>query len=83
LRPEKRLELSTVLKATPFLLSVLGTLLFRNVGCGVDEIERAMEDLIAARRRGVEEASELVNQRSVRTPYGGALKQRHSGADHE
>src|SRR5262249_13433264 len=30
LRPEKRLELSFVLEAAPFLLSVLGTLLLRN-----------------------------------------------------
>jgi pyruvate,water dikinase len=57
LRPEKRLELSSVLKVAPFLLSVLGVLLFRNPGRGVNEIERAMEDLIAARRRRVEEVS--------------------------
>jgi pyruvate,water dikinase len=57
LRPEKLLELSSVLKAAPFLLSVLGTLLFRNVGRGVGEIERAMEDLIAERRRRVEATS--------------------------
>jgi pyruvate,water dikinase len=57
LRPEKRLEPASVLKAAPFLLSVLGTLLFRNLGRGVDEIERGMEDLIAEGRRKVEEAS--------------------------
>src|SRR5262249_48625934 len=43
LRPEKRLELLSVLTAAPFLLSILGTLLFRNVSRGVNEIERAME----------------------------------------
>src|SRR5262249_53339690 len=57
LRPEKRFELSAVLKAAPFLLSVLRTLLFRNLGREVGEIERAMEGLIAERRRRVEEAS--------------------------
>src|SRR5262249_12222244 len=34
LRPEKRLELSFVLKAAPFLLSVLGNLLLRHLGRG-------------------------------------------------
>jgi pyruvate,water dikinase len=57
LRPEKRLGLSSVLKAAPFLLSVLGTLLFHNLGRGVDEIERAMTDRIAQWRRSIEEAS--------------------------
>jgi pyruvate,water dikinase len=57
LRPEKRLELSFVLKAAPFLLSVLGTLLFRNLGRGVGAIERAMTDRIAVWRRKIEEAS--------------------------
>jgi pyruvate,water dikinase len=57
LRPEKRLGLSSVLKAVPFLLSVLGTLLLRNVSRGVNEIERAMADRIAEWRRRVEEAS--------------------------
>src|SRR5215472_2141808 len=57
LRPEKRLGLSFVLKAAPFPLSVLGTLLFQNVRRGVKEIERAMEDLLAERRRWVLEAS--------------------------
>src|SRR5262249_7074370 len=36
LRPGKRLEPSSVLRAAPFFLSVLGTLLFRNVGRGVN-----------------------------------------------
>jgi pyruvate,water dikinase len=66
LRPEKRLGLSSVLTATPFLLSVLGTLLFRRLGRGVNEIERSMEDLIAARRRRVEEASGPERVRQVR-----------------
>jgi pyruvate,water dikinase len=57
LSPEKRLELSFVLKAAPFPLSVLGTLLFRNVRRGVNEIERAMDDLLAKRRKWVEETS--------------------------
>jgi pyruvate,water dikinase len=57
LRPEKRLEPSSVLKIAPFLLLVLRILLFRNPGRGVNEIKRAMEDLIAERRRRVEEAS--------------------------
>src|SRR5262249_32090227 len=57
LRPEKRLGLSFVLKAAPFLLSVLGALLFRNLSRGVDEIERAMADRIAQWRRGGEEAA--------------------------
>src|SRR5262249_9487719 len=57
LLPEKRLELSSVLKAAPFLLSVLGALLFRNLGRGLDEIERAMTERIAKRRRRIEEAS--------------------------
>jgi pyruvate,water dikinase len=51
LRPEKRLELTFVLKAAPFPLSILGTLLFRNVQRGVREIERAMEQLIAKSQR--------------------------------
>jgi pyruvate,water dikinase len=55
LRPEKRLE--SVLRIAPFLLSVLGILLFRNPSRGVSEMERAVEDLIAERRRWVEEAS--------------------------
>jgi pyruvate,water dikinase len=38
------------------LLSVLGTLLLRDPGRGVKEIERAMEGLLAERRRRVEEA---------------------------
>jgi pyruvate,water dikinase len=57
LGPEKRLELSSVLKVAPFLLSVLGTLLFRNLGRGVDELERAMTDRIAEWRSRVAEAS--------------------------
>src|SRR5215831_15316862 len=36
LRPEKRLEPSSGLKAAPFLLSVLGNLLFRRLGRGVN-----------------------------------------------
>src|SRR5262249_49637971 len=39
-----------------FLLSVLETLLRRNPGRGVKEIEQAMEGLLAERRRRVEEA---------------------------
>jgi pyruvate,water dikinase len=57
LHPGKRLEPSSILNAAPFLLSVLGTLLFRDLDRGVNEIERAMADLIAERRRRVEEAS--------------------------
>ena len=58
LRPDKRVELSFVLKAAPFLLSVLGTLLFRDLGrSGLDEIERAMAERIAQWRRRVEAAS--------------------------
>jgi pyruvate,water dikinase len=57
LRPEKRLEPSSVLKIAPFLLSVLGILLFRNPSRGVNDIERSVEDLIAERRRRVGEAS--------------------------
>jgi pyruvate,water dikinase len=57
LRPEKRLELLSVLKIAPFMFTVLEILLFRKPGRGVNEIERAMEDLIAERRRSIEEAS--------------------------
>jgi pyruvate,water dikinase len=57
LRPGKRLEPSFVLKAAPFLFSVLWTLLFRDLSREVNEIERAMADLIAKRRRWVKEAS--------------------------
>src|SRR5499427_4078687 len=67
LRPEKRLELSFVLKAAPFLLSVLGTLLLRNPGRGVKEIERAMEGLLAERRRRVEEARGADRIRRIRS----------------
>jgi pyruvate,water dikinase len=67
LRPEKRLELSSVLKAVPFLLSVLGTLLFRDLGRGFGEIERAMTDRIAERRRRVEEASGPERVARIRT----------------
>src|SRR6516162_2420908 len=51
LRPEKRLELSFILKAAPFLLTVLETLLLCNPDRGVKEIERAMEGLLAETRR--------------------------------
>src|SRR5262249_17910423 len=44
-RPDKWLELSFALKAAPFLFTVLGTLLRRNPGGGINEIERAMEEL--------------------------------------
>lgn len=67
LRPEKRLELSFVLKAAHFLLSVLGNLLFRNLARGVKEIERAMEELVAERRRRVEEASGWERIRRIRS----------------
>jgi pyruvate,water dikinase len=67
LRPGRRLELSFALKAAPFLLSVLGTLLFRNPGRGVKEIERAMEGLIAERRRRVEEARGAERIRRIRS----------------
>jgi pyruvate,water dikinase len=73
LRPEKRLELSSVLKAAPFLLSVLGTLLFRNLGRGLEEIERAMADLIAERRRRIEEASGPERLMRVRTMLRGTF----------
>src|SRR5215469_391671 len=67
LRPEKRLEPSSVLKAAPFLLSVLGTLLFRDLGRGVNEIERAMEELIAKSQRRVEEARGADRIRRIRS----------------
>jgi pyruvate,water dikinase len=67
LRPGKRLELSFVLKVVPFLLSVLGNLLFRNLGGGVKEIERAMEELITERRRRVEEARGAERIRQIRS----------------
>jgi pyruvate,water dikinase len=67
LGPEKRLELSSVLNAVPFLLSVLGALLFRNLGRGLDGIERAMADRIAHWRRRVEEASGQERVKRVRT----------------
>jgi pyruvate,water dikinase len=67
LRPEKRLELSFALKAAPFLMYVLGTLLIRNVGRGVKELERAMEGLIAERRRRVEEARGAERIRQIRS----------------
>src|SRR5262249_5667653 len=65
--PEKRLELSSVLKAAPFLLSVLGALLFRNLGRGLDEIERAMADRISEWRRRTEEASGPERVMRIRT----------------
>jgi pyruvate,water dikinase len=67
LRPDKRVEPSTVLRIAPFLLSVLGILLFRSPSRGVSEIERAMEDLIAQRRRRVEEASGSERIARIRT----------------
>jgi pyruvate,water dikinase len=68
LRPEKRLELSSVLEAAPFLLCVLGTLLLRDLGRGVvHEIERAMANLIAQRQRRVQEASGPERVRRIRT----------------
>jgi pyruvate,water dikinase len=67
LRPEKLLEPSFALKAATFLLSVLGTLLFCNLGCGVKEIERAMEGLITERRRRVEEARGAERIRRIRS----------------
>jgi pyruvate,water dikinase len=67
LRPEKRLELSFALKAAPFLLSVLGNLLFRNLGGGVKETERAMEQLITERRRRVEEVRGAERFRRIRS----------------
>jgi pyruvate,water dikinase len=57
LRPDKRLNLWFVLKASPFPFSVLGILLFRRLGRGVGEVERSMEELIAERRHKVEGAS--------------------------
>jgi pyruvate,water dikinase len=66
LRPEKRLGLSSVLKAAPFPLAVLGTLLFRRLGRGVGEIERSVEEMIAERRRRVEAASGPERVRQVR-----------------
>src|SRR5262249_40269649 len=57
LRPEKRLGLSSVLKAAPFVLSVLGTLLYRDLGRASDDIERAMADRIAEKRRELEEVN--------------------------
>jgi pyruvate,water dikinase len=66
LRPEMRLKWSSVLKAVPFLLSVLGTLLFRNLGHGVGKLERAMADRIAEWRRKIEEASGLARVARIR-----------------
>jgi pyruvate,water dikinase len=57
LRPDKRLELSSVLQATPFLLSVLGTLLFRDPSRGLNEIARVMADKISEKRRSLEEVT--------------------------
>jgi pyruvate,water dikinase len=65
--PEKRLELSFVLKAAPFLFSVLGTFLVRNPGRGVKEIERAMEGLIAERRRSLDNARGAERIRRIRS----------------
>jgi pyruvate,water dikinase len=67
LRPMKRLKPSLALKAAPFLLSVLGTLFFRNPGRGVAEIERAMEGLIAERRSRVEGARGAERIRRIRS----------------
>jgi pyruvate,water dikinase len=67
LGPEKRLELSSVLKAAPFLLSVVGALLFRNLGRGLDEIERAMADRLAEWRRRIAEASGPERIKRIRT----------------
>lgn len=67
LGPEKRLELSFVLKAAPFLLSVLGNLLFRNLGSGVKEIDRVMERLITERRRRADESRGAERIRRIRS----------------
>src|SRR5262249_33577925 len=67
LRPEKRLEPSFALKAAPFLLAVLGTLLLRYPGRGVMKFERAMEELIAKKRRWVEEARGAERIRRIRS----------------
>jgi pyruvate,water dikinase len=67
LRREKQLELASVLKAAPFLLSVLGTLLFRGLAHGLDEIERAMAKRIAEWRRSVDEASGPESVKRIRT----------------
>src|SRR5215472_12857088 len=67
LRPEKRLEMSFALKAAPFLFSVLGTFFLHNPGRGVKEIERAMEGLIAERRRRVDEARGAERIRRIRS----------------
>jgi pyruvate,water dikinase len=66
LRPDKRLGLLSALKAAPFPLSVLKTLLFRRLDRGVSKIERSMEDLIAERRRKVEETSGPERVREIR-----------------
>jgi pyruvate,water dikinase len=80
LRPEKQLELLSALNAARFLLSVLGTLLFRSLDRGVSEIDRSMADLIAERRRRVEEASgpERVRQirRMLRSLFPGLVARR-------
>jgi pyruvate,water dikinase len=57
LRPDKRVGLSSVLKAAPVLCSVIGTLLFHNLASCVDKIERDMADRIAELRRRVDAAS--------------------------
>src|SRR5262245_3633358 len=67
LRPEKRLGLSFVLKVAPFLLTVLRVLLSRSPKRGVGEVERAMEGLIAERRRSVEEARGADRIRRIRS----------------
>jgi pyruvate,water dikinase len=67
LRREKQLELSSVLRAAPFLLAVLGTLLFRSLAHGLDEIERAMAKRIAEWRRSVDEASGPESVKRIRT----------------
>jgi pyruvate,water dikinase len=67
LRPEKRLELSFILKTAPFLLFVLGNLLFRDLGQGVKEIERAMERLLTERRKSVDEVRGAERIRRIRS----------------
>jgi pyruvate,water dikinase len=57
LSPEKHVRLLFVLRAAPFLLSVLGAILFRNLGRDLDEIEQAMTERLAEWRRRIEEAS--------------------------
>jgi pyruvate,water dikinase len=67
LGPEKHVRLLFVLRAAPFLLSVIGAILFCNLGRDLDEIEQAMTERLAEWRRRIEEASGAQRVKRVRT----------------